>query len=85
MKEQLADLLKKDFTQLSKSPYASRIPLNDDTLRMCVGYRELNKFTVKDSYPLPRIDEPLDRLHGAGIFSKLALRAQKTSIELRAG
>ncbi|MGL4850984.1 MAG: reverse transcriptase domain-containing protein [Clostridium sp.] len=58
----------------SKSPWNSRIvPITkpDGSLRMCIDYRELNKVTIKDKYPLPRIDEILDDLSEACIFSTL--------------
>ena len=46
----------------------------DESMRMCIDYRELNKMTIKNQYPLPRIDDPLDQLQGACMFSKIDLR-----------
>ena len=45
----------------------------DGTLRLCIDYRQLNKLTVKNKYPLPRIDDLFDQLKGASIFSKVDL------------
>ena len=45
----------------------------DDTLRMCIDYRQINKVTVKNKYPLPRIEDLFDQLKGAGVFSKIDL------------
>lgn len=76
VQRQLADLLEKEYVQPSKSPFGAPIifvPKKSGRLRMCVDYRALNKATVKDRYPLPRIDDLLDRLHGAAVFSKLDL------------
>ena len=47
----------------------------DGTLRLCIDYRQLNKLTVKNKYPLPRIDDLFDQLKGASIFSKIELRS----------
>ena len=47
----------------------------DGTLRLCFGYRELNKIAIKNKYPLPRIDDLFDHLQGAGVFSKIYLRS----------
>ena len=47
----------------------------DGTLRMCIDYRQLNKVTVKNKYPLPHIDVLFDQLQGASLFSKIDLRS----------
>jgi hypothetical protein len=47
----------------------------DESMRMCIDYRELNKVTIKNRYPLPRIDDLLDQLQGARVFSKIDLRS----------
>ncbi len=61
----------------SSSPYDAPILFakkKDGGLRMCIDYRALNNNTVLDRYPLPRIDDLLQRLNGARVFSKLDLR-----------
>jgi len=88
LRRQLDDLLEKGFIRPSKSPYASPVIFvrkQDGTLRMCVDYRGLNKVTVKDKYPLPRIEELLDRLKGAKIFSKLDLRSGYNQVRINEG
>ena len=45
----------------------------DGSSRLCVDYRQLNKMTIKNKYPLPRIDDLMDQLHGASMFSKIDL------------
>jgi hypothetical protein len=74
LKKQLTELIDMGYIQPSKSPYGAPVlfvPKKNGKLRMCVDYRALNKLTVKNRYPLPRIDELLDQLHGATIFTKL--------------
>ena len=76
LKKQLDELLAKGLIQPSKSPYGAPVLFvkkKDGSVRMCVDYRALNKLTIKNKYPLPRIEELLDRLHGAKIFSGLDL------------
>ena len=55
----------------------------DVTLRLCIDYRELNKVTVKNKYPLPRIDDMFDQLQGAHYFSKIDLRSGYHQLQIR--
>ncbi|CAL0311123.1 unnamed protein product [Lupinus luteus] len=72
------DMLKSGVIQTSTSPYASPVVLvgkKDGTWRLCVDYRELNKGTIKDRFPIPLVEDLMDELHGSSIFSKIDLRA----------
>ena len=76
IKEQVTELLDKGLIEPTDSPWASNIVLvrkKDGTQRFCIDYRLLNVATIKDAYPLPRIDETLDALSGARWFSTLDL------------
>ena len=78
-------MLANDIIRPSSSPYGSPILLvkkKDSDYRFCVDYRKLNDNTVKDRYPLPRIDETIDTLHGAKYFSTLDLASGYWQIEL---
>lgn len=73
----LQESLRKGWIRPSKSPAGAPIlfvPKKDGGLRLCVDYRGLNKITIKNRHPLPLIDETLDRLTGASVFTKLDLR-----------
>ncbi|KAJ8758614.1 hypothetical protein K2173_000335 [Erythroxylum novogranatense] len=78
LKLQLQELLDKGFIRPSVSPWGAPVLFvkkKDDTLRMCIDYRQLNRITVKNRYPLPRIDDLFDQLRDAGVFSKIDLRS----------
>ena len=78
LKLQLQELLEKGFIRLSVSPWGAPVLFvkkKDGTLWLCVDYRKLNKMTVKNKYPLPRIDDLFDQLKGASVFSKIYLRS----------
>jgi hypothetical protein len=69
-------MMDKGYIQPSVSPWGAPILFvknKDGTLRLCIDYRQLNKVTIKNKYPLPRIDVLFDQLGGASIFSKIDL------------
>ncbi|GJW40131.1 putative reverse transcriptase domain-containing protein [Tanacetum coccineum] len=78
LSEQLQELSDKDFIRPSSSPWGAPvlfIKKKDGSFRMCIDYRELNKLTVKNRYPLSRIDDLFDQLQGSSIYSKIDLRS----------
>ena len=85
LRKQLDELLENNFIRPSKSPWGAPILFvskKDSNLRMCVDYRALNRLTVKNSYPLPRIDDIFDQLKGAKYFTKIDLRSGYHQIRL---
>lgn len=85
IKEQIDEMLQYDIIRPSVSPYASpvvMIPKKDGKMRFCIDYRKLNSVTVKDRYPLPRIDFTLDALFGARYFTTLDLFSGYWQLEL---
>ncbi|MCH81690.1 enzymatic polyprotein, partial [Trifolium medium] len=84
LKTQLEELLHKHFIRPSMSPWGAPVLLvkkEDGTMRLCIDYRQLNKVTLKNKYLLPCIDDLLDQLEGATIFSKIDLRSQAEHAE----
>ena len=78
LKKQLQELLDQGFIRPSVSPWGAPVLFvkkKDGSLRLCIDYRLLNKATVKNKYPLPRIDDLLDQLRAASVFSKINLRS----------
>ncbi|KAI3707163.1 hypothetical protein L6452_25432 [Arctium lappa] len=83
---QLQELLDKGFIRPSTSPWGAPVLFvkkKDGTMRMCIDYRELNKVTIKNRYPLPRIDDLFDQLQGACYFSKIDLRSGYHQLKVR--
>nr|GFA30989.1 retrotransposon protein, putative, Ty3-gypsy subclass [Tanacetum cinerariifolium] len=78
LKDQLQELLERGFIRLSVSPWGAPVLFvkkKDGSMRLCIDYRELNKITIRNRYPLPRIDDLFDQLQGAMHFSKIDLRS----------
>jgi hypothetical protein len=79
LKKQIAELQSKGFICPSSSPWGAPVLFmekKDGTQRMCVDYRSLNEVTVKNKYPLPRIEDLCDQMKGASVFSKIDLRSR---------
>ena len=85
VKEQIDEMLRHYIVRESTSPFAApvvMVPKKGGELRFCIDYRKLNQATVKDSYPLPRIDDTIDALHGAQYFTTLDLFSGYWQIEI---
>jgi hypothetical protein len=86
LKAELDSLLEKGFIRPSASPWGSPalfVPKKDGTQRLCVDYRVLNAVTIKNKYPLPRIDDLMDQLRQAKYFSKIDLRSGYHQMKIR--
>ena len=78
LKAQLEELLSKGFIRPSISPWGAPVLFvkkKDESLRLCIDYRKLNRVTIRNQYPLPRIDELVDQLQGSRVYSKIDLRS----------
>lgn len=87
LKTQLQELLDKNFIRPSTSPWGAPVLFvkkKDGSLRLCIDYRELNKVTIKNKYPLHRIDDLFDQLQDAQVFSKIDLRSGYHQLIVRA-
>jgi hypothetical protein len=86
LKEHIKELLEKGFIYLSSSPWGAPVifvPKKDGTQRLCIDYRALNEVTIKNKYPLPRIDDLFDQLYRACVFSKINLRSGYHQLKIR--
>ncbi|KAL0537650.1 hypothetical protein IC582_026633 [Cucumis melo] len=86
LKVQLQELLDNGFIRPSVSPWEAPmlfVKKKDGSMRLCIDYRELNKVTVKNRYPLPRIDDLFDQLQKATVFSKIDLRSGYHQLRIR--
>ncbi|GJU55602.1 putative reverse transcriptase domain-containing protein, partial [Tanacetum coccineum] len=84
--EQLQELMDKGFIRPSSSPWGAPVLFvkkKDGSFWMCIDYRELKKLTVKNRYPLPRIDDQFDQLQGSSIYSKIDLRSGYHQLRVR--
>ena len=86
LKVQLQELLDKGFIKPSTSAWGAPIffaKKKDKTLRLCIDYRQLNRITIKNRYPLSRIDNLFDQLRGARVYSKIDLRTSYHQLRVR--
>jgi len=86
LKTQLDELLRKDYIRPSTSLWGAPILFmkkKEGTLGLCIDYRDLNKITVKNRYPLPRIDDSFDQLRGAETLSKIDLRSRYHQLRIQ--
>ena len=78
LKVQMEEMVNKGFVRSSMSPWGAPVLFvkkKDGSMRLCIDYRELNKVTIRNQYPLPRIDDLFDQLQGAKVFFNIDLRS----------
>jgi hypothetical protein len=86
LKLQLKEMMDKGYIRPSVSPWGAPVLFvkkKDGTLRLCIDYKQLNKVTIKNKYPLPRIDDLFDQLGGASVFSKIDLRSGYHQVRIK--
>ncbi|GJV18461.1 putative reverse transcriptase domain-containing protein [Tanacetum coccineum] len=86
LSNQLQELADRGFIRLSTSPWEAPVLFvkkKDGSFRMCINYRELNKLTVKNRYPLPRFNDLFDQLQGLSVYSKIDLRSGYQQLRVR--
>nr|GEV20335.1 putative reverse transcriptase domain-containing protein [Tanacetum cinerariifolium] len=86
LSNQLQELADRGFIRPSTSPWGAPVLFvkkKDGSFRMCINYRELNKLTIKNRYPLPRIVDLFDQLQGSSIYSKINLRSSYHQLRVK--
>ena len=86
LKLQLQELINKNYIRPSVSPWGSPVLFvkkKDDTLCLCIDYRQLNRMTIKNRYSFPRINDLFDQIHVATIFSKIDLRSRYHQVRIK--
>nr|GFA66203.1 putative reverse transcriptase domain-containing protein [Tanacetum cinerariifolium] len=86
LSDQLQELVDRGFIRPSTSPWGVPVLFvkkKDESFRMCIDYQELNKLTVKNRYPLPRIDDLFDLVQGSSVYSKIDLRSGYHQLRVR--
>ena len=86
LRVQLHELLDKGFLRPSTSPWGAPVLFTkkkDKTLQLCIDYRHLNRVTIKNRYPLPKIDDLFDQLRGERVYSKIDLRTGYHQLRVR--
>ncbi|CAA0813312.1 Unknown protein, partial [Striga hermonthica] len=86
LKAKIQEILRLGFIRPSVSPWGAPVLFvkkKDESMRMCIDYRDLNRLTIKNKYPLPKIDDLFDQLRGACVFSKIDLRSGYHQLKIK--